>query len=294
MTRSSLTSFCEGDRRKVIHQTSRMDHWKAIFMGSMSGMFTLNFLAILALAPILYLAFAFLSAYLGATQILPYASGLGASVITIVDTAAITYATQQDMLLELMLYLPVAIVVSSILLAPFFYGMRNAEYDGIAGKLKDALRGFKFLTARYAILGVICAVWVELCLLGLYLYNNMVFAGGVVGPAFLLAGIVIFSIAFIIMMGFCYTLCATYKMSVWGAVKWAVEFTLKLSIQNLFILVVACLPLFFFFLGTSMISMILMLYIFFGFSYMLSVWMVYVQTVYTAQTPQNAKKTKKA
>ncbi|MFI3167305.1 MAG: hypothetical protein R3Y32_04210 [Bacillota bacterium] len=291
---ASLTSFKEGDRRKVIRNGSRFEHWKMLFLGGFNSMFVLNLIALLALMPVILVGYNYFSTIWETASVLPFASSVGTGIITVVDTASIQYITTQQILLENMIYVPLAIFASSVLIAPFFYAIRNAEYDGSVTSYTGAIQGYKFCALKFAVLGVITALICELAIVAYYFYNTLVFNGlGTVASVAYLIGLAAYLFFALTIMIYAYILTVTYKMSIGGALKRAVVFTFTLPLQNLCITIATIAPIALAFINSFVLSLVVTLYIFVGFSYMLSIWMVYVQTILTIATPQAAKKSKK-
>lgn len=291
---ASLTSFKEGDRRKVINQGSRIQHWKMLFLGGFNSMFILNLVGLLGLLPLILLGYNLFSTMWSTASVLPFASSMGTGIITVVDTASIQHITTQQTILENLLLLPLAIIFSSILSSPFVFAMRNAEYDGRVVSYTNAIKGFKYCGVKFAILGVISAVLFEIIGFSYYFYNEYVFANGSSWLSIaMLVAMVIVAVFFLVLMVYAYVLTVTYKMSVGGAMRRAFAFTVNLPLQNICVVIATLLPLSFMLINSFMVSLVVTLYIFVGISYMMSVWMVYIQTVLTLATPQTAKKVKK-
>ncbi len=292
-TLASLTSFKEGDRRKVIRSGSRFEHWKKLFLGGFNSMFVLNLIGLIGLAPVLFLFYRYFSSIWQTASLLPFGSSVGTGILTVVDTASIKHITSQAILLENMMLMPLAIIISSIFVSPFFYAMRNAEYDGVVSGYKSCLKGLKYCGVKFGILGFFTAVIVEIALWGYYFTCELAFGGlGMVAQIAIYVAIIIFLVIALTVMIYAYVLTVTYKMSIGGAMKRAFKFTCNLPLQNLCMFIATIAPFFLAFAGSFILSLVVTLGIFVGFSYMMSIWMVYIQTVLTAATPQSAKKGK--
>ncbi|MFI3129389.1 MAG: hypothetical protein R3Y18_04915 [Bacillota bacterium] len=293
---ASLTSFKDGDRRKVIHSGSRFEHWKRLFLGGFNSMFILNLVGLLGILPVILCGFYYFDSIWTTAATLPFASSIGTGIVTIVDTASIQHITSQSSYVTYMLMLmPLAIIFSSVLVSPFFHAMRNAEYDGVVSGYTKAIAGFKYNGLKFFVLGIITAVLYEIIAVLYYFRAEAVFNGATTFAGIaMLVGIVALAVVFAMIMVYAYVLTATYKMSIIGALKRSAVYTFTLFMQNVIIMVATLVPLVLMFFGSFMVSLMLTLYLFVGLSYMLSIWMVYIQTVLSISTPQSAKKTKKA
>ncbi len=292
---ASLTSFKDGDRRKVIHSGSRFEHWKRLFLGGFNSMFILNLVGLLGLMPVILCGYYFFDSIWTTAVTLPFASSIGTGIITIVDTAAIQHITSQSSYVIYMLMLmPLAIIVSSVLVSPFVHAMRNAEYDGVVSGYTKAIVGFKYNGVKFGVLGIISALLYEIIAVLYYFRSEAVFNGAsTVASIAMLVGIVALAALFAMIMVYAFVITATYKMSIIGAMKRSVIFTFTLLFQNIIIMACTLVPLLLVFAGSFMVSLIITLYLFVGLSFMLSIWMVYVQTVLSISTPQAAKKVTK-
>ncbi len=259
-------------------------------------MFILNLVGLLGLMPVILCGYYYFDAIWTTAVTLPFASSIGTGIVTIVDTASIQHiTTQSSYLMYMLMLMPLAIIFSSVLLSPFVHAMRNAEYDGVVSGYTKSIVGFKYNGLKFFVLGIITAVLYEIIAILYYLRADAVFNGATTFAGIaMLVGIVALAVVFAMIMVYAYVLTATYKMSVIGALKRSVIFTFTLFAQNLIIMVATLLPLLLVFAGSFMVSLIITLYLFVGLSYMLSIWMVYIQTVLSISTPQSAKKTKKA
>lgn len=292
---ASLTSFKEGDRRKVIHQSSRIEHWKKLFLGGFNSMFILNMIGILGLMPVILSVYYYLETVWGTAAVLPFASTIGTAIFPVVDTASIQHITTQSAYVtHILLITPLAMIVSSVLLSPFVYAMRNAEYDGaVSGYLKSLL-GFKYNGLKFLGLGVISAVLFEIVAFLYYLYSDYAFANGSGFVTILmLVGIILLAVFFFIVMVHAYIITTTYKMSIFGALVRSLVFVKNLPLQCLFIFILTILPFGLCLLGSFIVSLVITLALFVGLSFMGSIWMVYLQTILSIATPQNAKKVRK-
>ena len=290
-----LTSFKEGDRSKVIIETSQFGHWRKTFIGGFSTMFKLNLFALLALIPILIFAFKYLTATMSTASVLPFSSTLGTGILSIVDVGEISHIMSQvNFQNYFMILIPVGIFISSMLSSAFAYGIRNAAYNGGFVPFKECFKGYKFCITQFAILGFFLTLCFLLMAFGYYHLSEMIFLGGFnVTTIILIVAFILIALTLASFFMYAYSLSTTYKLSLGQIVKRSIKFTIHLPIQNFIMILLMVAPIGLIFVSSFFISLIFTMYLFVGFSFSASIWTVYSQHIFSIATPDKFKKKKK-
>ena len=271
-----------------------------IFKKGFTKLVLINFFMLITFIPaiaVMYLRLVYL-AQMGVLY--PFSSNAGLGYPVAPDTVGMQENVY--MMMDALYYglLVVAGVIASLGIAGGLYSVRRLVNTGGEFKAKDFLHGIKIGYLRTLPIVVLGLALIYACVM-VSDWSALVSATG--GNAGGVITLQVFTIIISVILGIFLTwilsVSNTYKVSFANTIKCSFTFALGTIIQTIIVGGVALLPIWFYmlFANTPLLSMLaLMVFVFFGFAFVLYVWTSFAQWTFDAfvqEVPQKPKKEEK-
>ena len=259
---------------------TRWQLFKDVFFGRFGALVKINLLTLLFCLPAIAWLIVMMMIKQADGALLPYSGNIGVGYPITGDVTALGEARAFSYDLQTYLVLIPLIVIAGIGLSGAFYVMRRLVWGEGTSVGGHFFRGIKqnFLPFLWSSLFLGVSLFIVMANIGIYEHMASVH------PVVKVLGIVISIVQFffiLCMMMFLTTQAVTYKLKTWGLIKNSFLFSIALLPQNLIILLLSAIPvLLMIFLPAIVRVFVIMIFILFGFSYIMLVWTVYAHWAY--------------
>lgn len=273
-----------GDMAKRVPSVGRMQLWKFLMGSRMGNCFKINLIAVVAFIPVIYVLVNLLTLNLTANGNLPYTSFIGVGFPVVIDVMERAFVTSQELLLKWGVYLlPCALFLSCFLVTPAIYCARNLIWSEGHFHFKAIFRAFKFNWLNSLIISFITGAFAFGIAYAIYFIRDSLFYSGTtflnVSAIILLA---LVGLYLLITTLYAISISVTYKENILLVYRDAIVLTAKIALQNVVILIAVVAPvvLMAFLVNTMFMFLVLMVFLFIGFSFMILTWEVFAQYVF--------------
>ncbi|MBR6692783.1 MAG: hypothetical protein IKL61_02405 [Clostridia bacterium] len=272
---------------------NRFALWKGLMFDKANNSIKLNLVALVCFLPIIAIAVVMANSFNTVSNSLPFSSFIGVGYPTIIDATSKAFTETQGVLLRAGVFtLPVALFISLVLGISVLYATRNFVWTEGDFKFKTLIKAYKF-----NLQSILIALIVSLVFMGymyvIYLFRGMLFSDGWTFLTVLaLLGIVAVGVILLMVAMYSFSISITYKENVFLVFRDAFVLTFKAFFLNLMITVATFAPIAILILtaGSFLSTLCMMICLFIGGTYLLTVWTVYSQYVFDVFTNAKDKK----
>ena len=291
-----------GDMAKRQTEVGRIQLWKFLTFSRFGNNFKINLLALLGLAPIVYILYAMFSENFAAVANLPFTSFVGVGYPLVTDSLESAFVASQAIFMNYAVFmLPIAVFISMILTIPAQYAARNFVWSEGFFHFNHIFKSFKLNIVNRTFIGVLSALITLFATYMIYLIKNSLFYNGYSFLTILaIIGIAIFCVLAVLVTLYAMSISMTYKSSIVAVYSDAVGLTIKVLVQNLFVLIPVVFPIVLIYGIIAFVPMLLPIaftaIMFIGVSWIFITWEVYAQYVFglveSSREKLNKKKSK--
>ncbi len=262
--------------------SNRWELGKSIFFGQFSKIFFVNLILLVGLLPVIAVVYLQYINEMAIGAGLPYTSAIGVGYPVDLNVGDVGFALTNYMEIQFMcIYLPIAVIFSSLVLSGATYVMRQLVWTEGVSIAPDMWKGIKQNFWQTFLTTVLFAAVLSLFFLT-QAYNDRLiyyFGGDTMSTIASVASYILLIFSSIMVM-FMLTIITTYQLKFIHVLKNAFYMTVGLLVQNIFFLALAICPMFISLLIPALSSMVVFFYFLCGFSFALLVITNYSQWVF--------------